>query len=423
MVEQVGDALAGLPRHPQHVAGFAADDVGDLGGVAVRVGGRQVDLVQYRDDCEVAIQRQVQVGQRLRLDALRGVDQQHRALARLQRPRHLVGEVDVARGVDQMQDVICRSPDIPRQPHVLRLDRDAAFAFDVHPVQVLRTHRAFVDHAGQLQHPVGQRRLAVVDVGDDAEVPNLRRRGERLVGEAADGNLLVKGAYGLRSQGIEAAPASRTQSSTLAALTYARVHGSAVEDVAARLGKAAENLVFNEAPKFIRQLQNSATLQRGISAGHQVGLDALTGSSARGTAITAGRPVTENSVPTAHRARKIVYAPDLDGRADPGEIVWTWVVYEDDPSKGKDRPVLVVGRDRSTLLGSDAVQPGTPRATTATGSASAAAAGITRAGRAGCGWTACSTCPRKAFGAKARFSARETFEKIAARLRAEYSWS
>jgi hypothetical protein len=31
----------------------------------------------------------------------------------------------------------------------------------------------------------------VVDVGDDAEVPNLRRRGERLVGEAADGNLLV----------------------------------------------------------------------------------------------------------------------------------------------------------------------------------------------------------------------------------------
>jgi hypothetical protein len=28
-------------------------------------------------------------------------------------------------------------------------------------------------------------------MGDDAEIPNLRRRGERLVGEAADGNLLV----------------------------------------------------------------------------------------------------------------------------------------------------------------------------------------------------------------------------------------
>jgi hypothetical protein len=41
----------------------------------------------------------------------------------------------------------------------------------------------------------------------------------------------------------------------------------------------------------------------------------------------------------------------LDGRADPGEVVWTWVKYEDDPHQGKDRPVLVVGRDGDTLLG------------------------------------------------------------------------
>lgn len=41
----------------------------------------------------------------------------------------------------------------------------------------------------------------------------------------------------------------------------------------------------------------------------------------------------------------------MDGRADPGEIVWTWVVYEDDPAQGKDRPVLVVGRDGALLLG------------------------------------------------------------------------
>ncbi len=52
------------------------------------------------------------------------------------------------------------------------------------------------------------------------------------------------------------------------------------------------------------------------------------------------------------RGRQLVYAPQLDGRADPGEIVWTWVNYEDDPKQGKDRPVLVVGREgRRTLLG------------------------------------------------------------------------
>ena len=114
----------------------------------------------------------------------------------------------------------------------------------------------------------------------------------------------------------------------------------------------AENLVFNEAPKFIRQLQQSETVPRGIQQGIKLGVGRDRRPADDETrAITAGRPVTQNFVPTAHRARKLVYAPDLDGRADPGEIVWTWVVYEDDPTKGKDRPVLVVGRDRSTLLG------------------------------------------------------------------------
>ncbi|KNC17787.1 hypothetical protein AC792_13125 [Arthrobacter sp. RIT-PI-e] len=45
------------------------------------------------------------------------------------------------------------------------------------------------------------------------------------------------------------------------------------------------------------------------------------------------------------------YSPSADGRPDPGEIVWTWVPYEDDPHQGKDRPVLLVGREGSQLLG------------------------------------------------------------------------
>ncbi len=56
-------------------------------------------------------------------------------------------------------------------------------------------------------------------------------------------------------------------------------------------------------------------------------------------------------VPTEQRGRHIVYAPDIDGEADPGEIVWTWVEYEEDDGRGKDRPVLVVGREGRTLLG------------------------------------------------------------------------
>jgi hypothetical protein len=38
------------------------------------------------------------------------------------------------------------------------------------------------------------------------------------------------------------------------------------------------------------------------------------------------------------------YEPEADGQPDPGEVVWGWVPFEEDPSHGKDRPVLLVGR-------------------------------------------------------------------------------
>lgn len=41
---------------------------------------------------------------------------------------------------------------------------------------------------------------------------------------------------------------------------------------------------------------------------------------------------------------RIAYSPTPDGQPDPGEVVWTYVPYEDDPSQGKDRPVLIIGR-------------------------------------------------------------------------------
>ncbi len=45
-----------------------------------------------------------------------------------------------------------------------------------------------------------------------------------------------------------------------------------------------------------------------------------------------------------------VYRPLSDGQADPGEVVWTWVPFEEDHSRGKDRPVLVVDRAGDHLL-------------------------------------------------------------------------
>jgi hypothetical protein len=114
----------------------------------------------------------------------------------------------------------------------------------------------------------------------------------------------------------------------------------------------AENLVFDRAPRLVRHVQNSQTVLRELQQAVKITANVIAAvAPQQPAAIAAGRPVTSSSFPTAQRARKLVYSPDLDGRADPGEIVWTWVVYEDDPTRGKDRPVLVVGRDRSVLLG------------------------------------------------------------------------
>lgn len=53
----------------------------------------------------------------------------------------------------------------------------------------------------------------------------------------------------------------------------------------------------------------------------------------------------------ATRLPDAAWAPQHDGQPDPGEIVWAWVPYEEDHTVGKDRPVLVVGREGGWLVG------------------------------------------------------------------------
>lgn len=185
----------------------------------------------------------------------------------------------------------------------------------------------------------------------------------------------------------------------------------------------AENLVFNEAPKVVRQLQNSQTVLRELQHAVKVTANIMAmGLPQPPPEITTGRPVTKTSFPTAQRARKLVYAPDLDGRADPGEIVWTWVVYEDDPTRGKDRPVLVVGRNRNVLLGlmlSSQESHATDPDWVGIGSGD-----WDYEGRHS--WVRLDRVldvPEEGIRREGAILPREVFDVVAARLRAEYSWS
>jgi hypothetical protein len=67
------------------------------------------------------------------------------------------------------------------------------------------------------------------------------------------------------------------------------------------------------------------------------------------------KAATPTPISSAHWVRpgriEFDYRPRQDGKPDPGEVVWTWVPFEEGDGRGKDRPLLVVARDGDALLG------------------------------------------------------------------------
>jgi hypothetical protein len=110
------------------------DDVLDLLHRLLGLGAGEVDLVDDGDEFEVLADGEVGVGERLRLDALRGVHDEERALAGRERARDLVGEVHVAGRVDEVEDVGLAVAGAVVEADGVGLDGDAALALQVHVV-------------------------------------------------------------------------------------------------------------------------------------------------------------------------------------------------------------------------------------------------------------------------------------------------
>ena len=155
------------------------DLVDDL--VRARLGA--VDLVHDDDRLEAQLERLPEDEARLRHRPFGRVDDEKDGVDHVQDPLHLAAEVAVPRRVD---DVHLRVAVVDRG--VLREDRDPPL-----PLQLVRVHHALDDglvHAKRprlLQQAVDERRLPVVDVGDDRDVPESRHRARRLAdGKKAD---------------------------------------------------------------------------------------------------------------------------------------------------------------------------------------------------------------------------------------------
>ena len=170
-LEDLRHAGALLGRGQDDLLARDREDVLELLDDHLRLGRGQVDLVEDRDDRQPEPQREVDVGEGLGLDALGGVDDEDGALAGLQAAADLVGEVDVARRVDEVEAVGQAVGGRVLEAHGAGLDGDAVLALKVHGVEDLARHLARVDRVGQLQKSVSEGRLAVIDVRDDREIP------------------------------------------------------------------------------------------------------------------------------------------------------------------------------------------------------------------------------------------------------------
>ena len=165
-------------RHPQARFGRAGDglraiqpdDRLHLRPDPLRIGPWQVDLVEHRNDLQIVFQRQIHIRQGLGLHPLARIHHQQRPLTGLQGAAHLIGKINVARRINQIENVGFAISRLVFHPGGLELDRDAPLPFQLHVVQELLLHVARRHGSRVLQQTIGQGGFAVVDMGNDAEI-------------------------------------------------------------------------------------------------------------------------------------------------------------------------------------------------------------------------------------------------------------
>ncbi len=140
------------------------DLVHDLGDA--RVGA--VDLVHHQDHRQPRLQRLAQYEAGLRQRPLRRVDQEQHPVDHGQTTFDLAAEIGVAGGVDDVDLGVAVAAG-----RVLREDRDASLALEAgveYPVDDLGM---FGEGARLAEERIDERRLAVVDVGNDRDIANV----------------------------------------------------------------------------------------------------------------------------------------------------------------------------------------------------------------------------------------------------------
>ena len=135
----------------------------------MRIAALAVDLVDDDDRLEAELERLLRDEARLRHRPFVGVDEQQHRIDHAQHALDLAAEVVEAGRID---DVDARA--VPRDRRVLGEDRDTALTLEWVGVERALLHDlAAAEGASLLEKPIDERRLAVIDVGYDCDIPDV----------------------------------------------------------------------------------------------------------------------------------------------------------------------------------------------------------------------------------------------------------
>ena len=114
----------------------------------------------------------VNVGQGLRFNALGRIDDKECAFTGSKGSGNLVVEVDMARGVNEVQDVIIAVFGMVIKLDSLVLDGDAPLPFKGHIVKDLVFHFSLGKGSRLFDEAVGKRGFSMIDMGNDGKNPD-----------------------------------------------------------------------------------------------------------------------------------------------------------------------------------------------------------------------------------------------------------
>ena len=143
-------------RYQRCIAGIQSDYIFNFLAHNIRLCTGKINFIDNRNDFQIIIQSQIDIGQCLCLDALCRIHNQNGSLTGRKRTGYLICKIDMSRCIDQMENIILSILRFIFQLYGIQLDRDAALPFQIHGIQQLFLHFPLFNSICNFKNTIGQ---------------------------------------------------------------------------------------------------------------------------------------------------------------------------------------------------------------------------------------------------------------------------